>query len=106
MEHTINDDNFEKEVMQEEMPVLVDFWADWCPPCKMMEPIVADIAEEYEGKLKVGNLNVDDNPNTASRFKIRGIPTLVLFKKGIVVEQIIGAQNKESLKQKLDLLIT
>ena len=98
----VNDTNFKSEVTDSEMPVLVDFWAPWCGPCKMIAPILDELAKEYDGKVKVVKLNVDDSPNTASEFGIRSIPTLVLFKDGKVFEQTIGAQSKENLKQLVD----
>ena len=98
----VNDSNFKSEVTDAEMPVLVDFWAPWCGPCKMIAPILDELAKEYDGKVKVVKLNVDDSPNTASEFGIRSIPTLVLFKDGKVFEQTIGAQSKENLKQLVD----
>ncbi|MBI3015093.1 MAG: thioredoxin [Candidatus Tectomicrobia bacterium] len=96
---TLNDSNFEGEVLCSEIPVLVDFWAEWCGPCRMIAPAVEQLAEEYAGRLKVGKLNVDENPLVASRFGIRSIPSLLIFKGGVVVEQIVGVQPKASLKQ-------
>jgi thioredoxin 1 len=91
---TFKDTNFDIEVLKSEVPVLVDFWAEWCGPCKMMAPTVDAIASEYAGKLKVGKLDVDENGGTAMRYNIRGIPTLLLFKGGRVVEQRVGAVGK------------
>jgi thioredoxin 1 len=93
----VGDNNFEAEVLKSAVPVLVDFWAPWCGPCKAIAPIVEEIAGEYEGKLKVTKLNVDDHPATASRYGIRGIPNLIILKGGAVKEQIIGAVAKSKL---------
>jgi thioredoxin len=97
----ITDANFEKEVLQSEKPVLVDFWAVWCGPCKMIAPVVEEIAKEYDGKLKVGKMDVDNNPEASMRLGIRSIPTLMVFKGGKVVEQIIGAVPKRNLVDKV-----
>ncbi|HEX5020188.1 MAG TPA: thioredoxin [Candidatus Binatia bacterium] len=93
----VGDNNFEAEVLNSTVPVLVDFWAPWCGPCKSIAPIVEELAVEYEGKLKVTKLNVDDHPATASRYGIRGIPNLIILKGGAVKEQIIGAVAKSKL---------
>lgn len=97
----ITDANFDKEVLNAETPVLVDFWAVWCGPCKMIAPVVEEIASEYAGKLKVGKLDVDQNQDVAMKYGIRSIPTLMVFKGGKVVEQIIGALPKRSLLDKV-----
>jgi thioredoxin 1 len=93
----VGDNNFDAEVLRCELPVLVDFWAPWCAPCKSIAPIVEEIAVEYEGKLKVTKLNVDDHPTTASRYGIRGIPNLIILRAGAVKEQIVGAVPKAKL---------
>ena len=95
---TFNDTTFDSDVLKSSVPVLVDFWAEWCGPCKMMGPTIDAVAAEFAGKAKVGKLNVDDNPATAGRFQIRGIPTLLLFKDGAVAEQIVGALGKEKVQ--------
>ncbi len=99
---TFTDDTFEKDVLSAEVPVLVDFWAEWCGPCKMMTPTVDAVANEYAGKVKVGKLNVDDNGGTAMRYNIRGIPTLLLFKGGRIVEQRVGAIGKSEVQKMID----
>lgn len=96
------DANFQKEVLESNIPVLVDFYADWCGPCKMVAPIVAELAEEYEGVFKIGKLNVDDNQETAQKYRVMSIPTLIIFKNGAAVETVVGAVPKKSLQEKLD----
>ena len=98
----LNDSNFDDEVMKSDLPVLVDFWAEWCGPCKMIAPSVEKISEEYSDKLKVGKLDVDSNPNISSTFGIRSIPTLLIFKNGSPVDQIVGAVSKEVISAKVD----
>ncbi len=94
----VSDANFEQEVLKADGPVLVDFWAEWCGPCKMISPLVEELAEEYSGRLKVVKLNVDDNDETSTRYRIRGIPTLMLFKNGEVEATQMGAMTKTHLK--------
>jgi thioredoxin 1 len=96
------DANFEQEVLKSDIPVLVDFWAVWCGPCKMIAPFVQEIADEYEGKVKVGKVDVDNNPQTSVNYGIRSIPTLLIFKGGKVVDQIIGAVPKNTITTKLE----
>ena len=93
----LTDANFETEVLESDLPVLVDFWASWCPPCKVMEPIVETLAAEYDGQLKVGKLNVDQNRNTPDRYRVLGLPTFAVFQAGKVVEIRVGAQSKAQL---------
>ncbi len=95
--HYISDSSFEAEVLQSPLPVLVDYWAEWCGPCKMIAPILDEIAKEYEGKLKVAKLNIDENADTPAKFGIRGIPTLMLFKNGNVEATKVGALSKSQL---------
>lgn len=94
----LSDDNFEEEVLKESRPVLVDFWAVWCAPCRIIAPVIDEIAESYGAKIKVGKVNVDDNSKIASQYGIRSIPTVILFKDGKVAEQVIGANAAEIKK--------
>lgn len=98
----LTDDSFEAEVLQSDQPVLVDYWAEWCGPCKMIAPILDEIASEYGGKLKIAKLNIDDNPGTPPKFGIRGIPTLMLFKGGNVEATKVGALSKSQLTAFID----
>jgi len=98
----ITDDNFEQEVLQSEQPVLVDYWAEWCGPCKMIAPLLDEIAGDYEGKLKITKLNIDDNPNTPPKYGIRGIPTLMIFKNGNAEATKVGALSKSQLTAFID----
>ena len=99
--HT-TDENFDQDVLQSGIPVLLDFWAEWCGPCKMIGPILGELSEEYAGKVKIVKLNVDENNNTAIQYAVRSIPTLILFKEGQVQAQHIGAAAKGQLKQFID----
>ena len=105
MDVTVADTNFKQEVLESEIPVLIDFWAEWCMPCRMMSPIIEDIAKEYHGKLKVGKLNVDESPQIASTYGIMSIPTLVIFKKGEAVETMVGAIPKADIVSKIEIYI-
>ncbi|MCF7797937.1 MAG: thioredoxin [Lentisphaeria bacterium] len=99
------DDNFEAEVIQSDLPVLVDFWAVWCMPCKMVAPVVAEVAGEYAGKLKVGKLDVDNNPAVAQKYGIRSIPSLLIFKNGEVAQMVIGAVPKQQIVAKVETVL-
>ncbi len=99
---TFTDSNFESSVLQSGQTVLVDFWAEWCGPCKRLGPTIDALASDYQGKVTVGKLNVDDNPNTAFKFQIRGIPAVLLFKNGELVESVIGLAPKEDFKRAID----
>ena len=101
----LTDDNFESEVIKSDKPVLVDFWATWCTPCQMVSPIVEEMAKDYADRLKVGKVNVDQNSKTASQYGIMSIPSLLFFKDGKVVDQVIGAVPKEHLKEKVDKVL-
>ena len=103
---TLTDDNFKDEVLNSDLPVLVDFWAVWCGPCRMIAPIIEEMASEFEGRAKIGKLDVDNNPRVAMNFGIRSIPTLLFFKDGQVVDQLIGASSKRVLSDKLENLVT
>ena len=98
MEIKVNDTNFKQEVLESELPCLVDFWAPWCMPCNMVAPAVEEIAKEYQGKMKVCKINVDEAPKTASSYSIMSIPTLVIFKNGKVVNEVVGAVPKTELE--------
>jgi thioredoxin 1 len=103
---TFTDGNFETSVLKAGVPVLVDFWAEWCGPCKRLAPTIDALAADYAGKITIGKLNVDDNPNTAFKFQIRGIPAVLLFKDGAVVESVVGLAPKEDFKKVIDRHIT
>ena len=96
---SISDSDFDASVVGAATPALVDFWAEWCQPCKMLAPTVEELADEYHGRLIVGKVNVDDNPSTATKFGIRGIPTLLLFKNGKVVQKLVGVKSKNEIKK-------
>ena len=105
MEYKFTTDNFEKEVLQSELPVLVDFYADWCGPCKMMAPIVEGLAQGYDGKVKVGKLNIDDEMEIAQQYRVMSIPTFILFKDGKAVETSVGAMSKDELESNLQKVL-
>jgi thioredoxin 1 len=98
----VTDADFEQQILQSDVPALVDFWAAWCGPCRTVGPVVEELAGEYAGKIKIAKLNVDDNKETPSKYGVRGIPTLMLFKDGQVVDQIVGAVPKSRIKELLD----
>lgn len=97
----LTDRNFEQDVFQSEVPVMVDFWASWCPPCKMADPVIEELAGEYTGTVKFGKINVDQNPGTATQHQVTGVPTFILFNSGKVVARRVGVQSKEQLKEML-----
>lgn len=101
MEITLTKENFEEEVLKSQEPVFIDFWASWCGPCKMMDPVVKEIAEEYQGKMKVGKVNVDEQPELAGAFRVQSIPTFYLVKDGKAIAAAAGAQPKQRLLQTL-----
>ncbi|MCL4558796.1 MAG: thioredoxin [Deltaproteobacteria bacterium] len=102
---TVTDDNFEKEVLKADRPVLLDFWAEWCMPCKMIEPSFRALSEQYESKIKFGRLNTDDNPRTPTQYNIMGIPTIILFKDGKIVDQIVGAVPKSNIEKMVNKIL-
>jgi thioredoxin 1 len=99
---TLTQDNFSQNVLESQSPVLVDFWAEWCGPCKMIAPLLDELADEYNGKVKIGKVNVDEQQSLAAQFGVRAIPTLLLFNKGQIAEQMVGAKGKRDLKASLD----
>ena len=98
----VNDSNFDAEVIKSNVPVLVDFWAEWCGPCKAIAPTIDTVSRDYEGRAKIAKLDVDKNSSTASRYNIKGIPTLLLFKNGMVREQIVGSTTREAISRIID----
>ena len=100
----VTDTSFDEDVLKSDRPVLVDFWAEWCAPCKMIAPVVKEIADDYGDRLRVVKMDVDANPNTAAKFSIRSIPTLLLFQNGQVVDQLVGAVSKDRIVEKVERL--
>ncbi len=105
LEVEVNRNNFKQEVLESSIPVLVDFWASWCMPCRMLEPTIEKLAEENQGKLKVCKLNTDENQNISAQYGIQGIPTLIIFKEGKEVGRTVGVMSKEKLQEKLDPIL-
>lgn len=103
---SVTDDNFKEEVIDADAPVLVDFWAAWCGPCRMIAPMIEELASEFEGRAKIVKVDVDHNPKVAMQFGIRSIPTLLFFKDGEVADQLIGASSKKTLAEKLESLVS
>ena len=101
----LTDDTFDEVLLQDDLPTLVDFWAEWCPPCHAIAPMIEELAANYAGRVRVGKLNVDENPETASRFSIRSIPTLLVFQGGEIREQMVGAQPRGTIKASLDRVL-
>ena len=99
---TFTDQNFEADVLKSELPVVVDFWAEWCTPCRIVTPIIEELAKEYVGKVKVGKLNVDENPDSSGNYHVMSIPTVMVFKNGQPIKSVIGAQSKENFKKAID----
>ncbi len=102
---TLTQDNFSKEVLESATPVLVDFWAEWCGPCKMIAPVLDELAGEYDGRVKIGKVNVDNDQALAAQYNVRAIPTLLLFKQGQVAEQVVGLRGKRDLAASFDRLL-
>lgn len=105
MEYTLTEDNFQQEVLESDQPVLVDFYADWCGPCKMMAPVVERLADKYQGRVKVGKVNVDENPGLARTYRVMSIPNFVMFKGGKVADTAIGGMPQEALDAKVAALL-
>jgi thioredoxin 1 len=101
----LTDQNFEEEVLKSNLPVLVDFYADWCFPCKIVGPVVEEVTKEYAGRIKIGKMDVDQNPKMAEKYEILSIPTLMIFKDGKIIEQIIGVKSKEELERVINEVI-
>lgn len=101
----VTEQNFDEIIQESKVPVLIDFWAEWCGPCKMLTPVIEELAAEYGGTVKIAKVNVDQQPNLAARYGIRSIPTIIIFRGGEIVEQLVGMQAKEALKAKLDSLL-
>ena len=102
MEITLNQGNFEKEVLRSPLPIIVDFWAEWCGPCHAIAPALREIAKDYEGRLVVGKLNVDENPEVAEKYRIRSIPNLKIFKNGQIIDEIVGAVSSVEIRKRVD----
>jgi thioredoxin 1 len=100
--HHFTDTNFKKEVLESDLPVLVDFWAAWCSPCKMIAPFIDELAKDYSGKMKIGKVDVDTNPRMATQYGVMSIPTIIFFKNGKVMNQLVGVTSKADLKRKID----
>jgi thioredoxin 1 len=102
---TLTDGNFQSEVVDSDLPVLVDFWAVWCGPCRAISPVIEELASEYDGKVKIGKMNIDENPGVPSQYRITSIPTLLLFKGGEVVQQLVGARPKKDFEAALNTVL-
>jgi len=102
---SFTDQNFNDEVIKSKLPVVIDFWATWCPPCKMIEPIVDELAKEYEGKVIVGKMDADNNPDVAAHLNVMSLPTMVFFKNGKPVKSLVGAQGKQTYKQSIEEIL-
>lgn len=101
----LTEDNFEKEVLQSPLPVLVDFWAPWCPPCRLLKPVIEKLADDYQGKVKIAKLNIDESPQIAQNYQVMSIPTLIFFKKRKIVKRLLGAQPEKVISEKLNQLL-
>jgi len=99
------DDNFDEEVFKSQLPVLVELWASWCPPCKMMDPVMNSLEKQYEGKVKVCKINIDKNPQTSDKFDVKGVPTFLLVKAGEVIERVVAAKTEEQLKEMISKVL-